>query len=203
MYTIGLTGGIASGKSTVAEMLKDLGAFIIDADEVAHEIMLPGQPAYQDVVSEFGSRVVSEDGRINREVLGDIIFNDPALRKKLNQITHPRVIDAFNNRMHEVPAGIDVAVWDVPLLIEVGMDKMVNEVWLVWIDEKIQVERLVARNRLTVKEARSRIAAQMSLGEKMKRADRLIDNRGLREETKSIVTKFYNQVLRILNQRLL
>ncbi|MGE5415900.1 MAG: dephospho-CoA kinase [Acidobacteriota bacterium] len=198
MYIIGLTGGIASGKSTVSNFLKELGAYIIDADEVAHEIMLPGQPAYKEIVDGFGPQVVGEDGLLNREKLGEMVFHDPTLRFKLNQITHPRVGSAFKERIKQAPVGTEVAVWDVPLLIETGMIKSVNEVWVVWVDRDTQRRRLMERNGLSEEAAVSRINSQMLLDDKMKYADRLIDNTGSVEETKNTVTKFYNQLLSII-----
>lgn len=198
MYKIGLTGGIASGKSTVADILRGLGAPVIDADRIAREIMLPGTPAYKDVVAGFGPDMVDASGQIDRQRLGDIVFKDPAKRLLLNRITHPRVMEEFKNHTEKLPPGTRVVVWDVPLLIETGMSQSVDEVWLVWVDEKTQKRRLMERNGLSEEEAASRIASQMPLEEKMKQADRLIDNRGPVQETKGTVTRYFNQLLRIV-----
>jgi len=200
MFIIGLTGGIASGKSTVSEILRELALPVIDADQVAREIVEPGQRAYNEIVREFGPGVVGPDGRLNRKVLGDLVFANPDLRLKLNQITHPRLWEVFDYRMQQLPPDTDIVVWDVPLLLETGMDDKVDEVWLVWVDEQMQIERLMKRDNLTEEEARSRLKAQMPLTEKMKRAHRLIDNRGTVEETRELVTSFYNEIKSIINE---
>ncbi|MGE5404495.1 MAG: dephospho-CoA kinase [Candidatus Saccharibacteria bacterium] len=201
MYIIGLTGGIASGKSTISNFLKELGAYVIDADEVAHQIMLPGQPAYKEIVDEFGPQVVGSDSLLNRDKLGDLVFHDPALRFKLNQITHHRVGTAFKECIKQAPAATEIAVWDVPLLIETGMHRSVNEVWVVWVDRETQKRRLMERNGLSEEAALSRINSQMLLDDKMKYADRLIDNTGSIEDSKVTVTRFYNQLLSIIRHR--
>ncbi|NLB18479.1 MAG: dephospho-CoA kinase [Syntrophomonadaceae bacterium] len=198
MYVIGLTGSIASGKSSVSKILKQQGIPVIDADQMAREIVEPGKPAYQDIVNEFGAQVVDADGQLNRKRLGDIIFSDPEMRNKLNSFTHPRLKEVFERRMQQLSPDDRIVVWDVPLLLETNMDKEVNEVWVVWVDNRLQVERLMQRDGLTQTEAELRIASQMPMVEKMKRADRLIDNRGTMEETEAIVTKYYKQVSSIL-----
>ncbi|MGI6515036.1 MAG: dephospho-CoA kinase [Syntrophomonadaceae bacterium] len=199
MFIIGLTGGIASGKSTVTDILRELGLPVIDADQVAREIVEPGQRAYNEIVREFGPTVVGSDGHLNRKVLGDLVFANPDLRQKLNRITHPRLWEVFDYRMQQLPPDTDIVVWDVPLLLETGMDDKVDEVWLVWVDELMQIERLMKRDNLTEEEARKRLNAQMSVKEKMKRAHRLIDNRGTVEETRELVTSFYNEVKSMIN----
>lgn len=198
MYIIGLTGGIASGKSTVSAMLKEMGLPVIDADVVAREIVEPGQRAFNDIVREFGPQVVGPDGRLERKALGDLVFANPDLRMKLNSLTHPRLWEVFDYRMQELPPDVKIVVWDVALLIETGMDKRVDEVWLVWVDEDQQIKRLMKRDHMTEAEARSRLQAQMPIEEKMKQADRLVDNRGTVEETRAIVTRFYNQLEGVL-----
>ncbi|NLV17087.1 MAG: dephospho-CoA kinase [Syntrophomonadaceae bacterium] len=198
MYVIGLTGCIASGKSTVSKMLKQKGIPVIDADQIAREIVEPGEPAYQDIVNEFGPRVVDADGQLNRKYLGDIIFSDPEMREKLNSFTHPRVQKKFEHHMQQLSPDDRIVIWDVPLLFETNMYKEVDEVWVVWVDERLQVERLMQRDGLTQPQAKLRAASQMPMVEKMKRADRLIDNRGSIEETEAIVAKYYKQVQSIL-----
>ena len=148
---------------------------------------------------EFGPRVVGPDGQLDRKALGDMIFANPELRLKLNSITHPRLWEVFDYRMQQLRPDTKIVVWDVPLLLETGMDKRVDEVWLVWVDVPMQIERLMNRDSLTEEEARQRLQAQMPIEEKMKRADRIIDNRGTIEETRKIVTKFCNEVKNFLN----
>lgn len=199
MFIIGLTGGIASGKSTVSDILEEMGLPLIDADQVAREIVEPGQRAFNDIVREFGPRVVGPDGQLDRKALADLIFANPELRLKLNRITHPRLWEVFDYRMQELPPDASIVVWDVPLLLETGMDQRVDEVWLVWVDVPLQIERLMKRDNLTEDEARNRLQAQMPIEEKMKRAHRVIDNRGTVEETRKTVTKFYNELVGMLN----
>lgn len=199
LFIIGLTGGIASGKSTVSAMLQELGLPVIDADQIAREIVEPGQRAFNDIVREFGPRVVGPDGQLDRKALGDMIFANPELRLKLNNITHPRLWEVFDYRMRQLTPDTKIVVWDVPLLLETGMDKRVDEVWLVWVDVPMQIERLKNRDNLTEEEAHQRLQAQMPIDEKMKRADRIIDNRGTIEETRETVTKFCNEVNNFLN----
>ena len=116
LFIIGLTGGIASGKSTVSNMLKEMGLPVIDADQVAREIVEPGQRAFNDIVREFGPQVVGPDGQLDRKALGNLVFAHPDLRLKLNSITHPRLWEVFDYRMQELPSDVKIVVWDVPLL---------------------------------------------------------------------------------------
>jgi dephospho-CoA kinase len=201
MYIIGLTGGIGSGKSTVASALRDLGAAVIDADKLAREIVEPGEPAFHDIVRVFGPRVVDKDGRLDRKKLGELVFNNQEYIAELNRITHPRVSERFEQQMRSLPSGTRIVVWDVPLLIESGMYRDVDAVWLVWVDASTQLQRLMDRDHCTEQEALSRIRSQMDLTEKKKLADRLIDNTGSIAETISVVTRFYNQLLRILESQ--
>lgn len=176
MYIIGLTGGIASGKSTVSAMLAELGAYIIDADKIAHEVIMPGKQAWQDIVDRFGQEILL-DGEINREKLGQLVFNDNALRSWLEEVTHPRIeAEAKRQLKMAEEEEYDIAVLDVPLLFEVGWDKLVDEVWVVYVAPKVQLSRLMARNNLKEDEALTRIRAQMSLEEKAKFSDVVIDN---------------------------
>ena len=201
LYVIGLTGGIASGKSTVSAMLKQLGAMVIDADKIAKDIMMPGEEAYVETVKEFGEAILDPEGHIDRTKLGALIFEDPAARFKLNNITHPRVIKRFAEIMEGIKGQNVVVVWDVPLLFETGMDKLVNEVWVVWTDELTQVKRLMERNGLSEEEAWQRVKSQMPLAEKIMKADRLIDNRGSVSQTQRIVEGFYHQITRIMSKK--
>jgi len=193
---VGLTGGIASGKSTVASFLKELGAYVIDADKVAREVVLPGRSAYSDIVKEFGEEILGPDGEINRSKLGGIIFQNPHARKRLNEITHPRIYNEIKKqveeRRKENPAGI--IVMDIPLLIETGMTELADEVWLAALPEKQQINRLMERDGYTEEEAEKRIKSQMPLNEKRKFAHRIIDTSGLLKDTRSQVNFFWNQI---------
>jgi len=197
MKIIGLTGGIASGKSTVSRALQDLGAIVIDADEVAHTIIEPGKPAWEDIVEHFGSEVLNPDQTIDREKLGAIVFNDPERLQELNQITHPRVGEQFKQMIKNIKSQQADAVLfiEVPLLYETHMDRICDEVWVVWVDEETQIQRLMKRDGLSREDALKRIDAQMSLDEKAKRADVVIDNRFSIEETIETATRYYNNII--------
>ncbi len=197
MKIIGLTGGIASGKSTVSRALRELGAIIIDADEVAHAIIEPGKPAWKDIVEHFGLGVLNPDQTIDREKLGAIVFNDPARLQVLNQITHPRVGEQFKQMIKDIKSQQADAVLfiEVPLLYETHMDRICDEVWVVWVDEETQIQRLMKRDGLSREDALKRIDAQMSLDEKAKRADVVIDNRFSIEETIETATRYYNNII--------
>ncbi|EAX47995.1 dephospho-CoA kinase [Thermosinus carboxydivorans Nor1] len=185
MYVIGLTGGIGSGKSTVSAMLQELGAVIIDADEIAREVVATGKPAWREIKDEFGLGVLNGNGSINRKALGEIVFSDAKQRAKLEAITHPRIQAAVETALKAArKAGVRVVVLDVPLLIEKGWDHLADAVWVVYVDERTQLERLMARDRLTEDEARARISAQMSLREKAERAHVVIDNSGSIDATR-------------------
>ncbi|MDI9480528.1 MAG: dephospho-CoA kinase [Bacillota bacterium] len=197
MKIIGLTGGIASGKSTVSRALRELGAIVIDADEVAHTIMEPGKPAWEDIIEHFGSGVLYADQTIDREKLGAIVFNNPERLQVLNQITHPRVGEQFKQIITTLRAEKSDAVLfiEVPLLYETHMERICDEVWVVWVDEETQIQRLMKRDGLSREDALKRIDAQMSLDEKARRADFVIDNRYSIEETIASATKYYNNIL--------
>lgn len=179
MKVIGLTGGIASGKSTVAEMLRRAGAEVLDADQVAREAVEPGMPALARIVEEFGPEVLTPDGRLDRPKLASIVFSDASRRERLNAIVHPAVRHRMRQAVEEwksrEPAS-RFGVLVIPLLFESGLQEMVDEVWLVAIDPENQVERLIARDRLTPEEAQKRLAAQWPLERKKALADRIIDN---------------------------
>lgn len=192
MYLIGLTGGIASGKSTVSKMLQELGAYIIDADKLAHEITKPNKPAWQDIVAAFGPAVTDASGQINRKRLGKIIFADAAARAKLEAITHPRIEEAVAVSLATArQQGCKMVVLDAPLLIEVGWHSRVDAVWVVFVDEQTQIVRLMMRDNSSYEDAMARIRAQLSLSEKLKYADVVINNSKTIENTKKQVQKFW------------
>lgn len=195
MLKIGLTGGIATGKSSVSGFLRSLGAAIIDADVLAREVVLPGKPAWQEIIKQFGPTVIHEDGSLNRKHLASIVFADEQARRKLNQITHPRVIERIYEIMSDMARqGVAAVVLDVPLLIEADMTEMVDEVWLVVAEQEQQRARLMARDGLTAKEATSRIKAQMPLSEKRRFADRVIDNTRTWAETQTQIAAAWAEI---------
>jgi dephospho-CoA kinase len=201
MIVIGLTGNIGSGKSTVASRLQSLGAKIIDADQIAREVVQPGTPALQDIAGNFGPGVLDSAGGLDRKKMASIVFADPRAIVILNQITHPRIIDEVNRKIDKfkreakTSAGAGVLVIDAPLLIEVGLDHIVDEVWVVKVDRKVQIARLAKRDGLTPEEALRRIAAQMPQEDKIKRATRVLDNSGEKSETIKQVDRFWNEML--------
>ncbi|HOF06168.1 MAG TPA: dephospho-CoA kinase [Syntrophales bacterium] len=186
MLNVGLTGGIASGKSTVAQMLVELGAVHIDFDVLAHRVERPGQPAWEELVAAFGREILNGDETINRAVLGEVVFRDAARRERLNAIVHPAVFASWRRELEDIEKQSPHAVVlsDVPLLFEVGAEGMVDLVLLVYIPPAEQLRRLMLRNGYTRPEAEARLASQMSIDAKLARADLVIDNRGTREETR-------------------
>lgn len=178
MLVIGLTGGIASGKSTVSSFLRQLGAVIIDADVIAREQVAPDSPGWLEIRRCFGEEYFNGDGLLNRKKLGELVFNSPAAREKLNSILHPKIIQAVRERIktYQEAAEVQLIVVDAPLLIETGMSDLADEVWVVSIDRSEQINRLMQRDRLSQAEAESRLLMQMPLEEKLLYADRVIDN---------------------------
>jgi len=192
---IGLTGGIASGKSAVSAMLKDLGAKVINADLVSRQVVEPGKPAWQQIVDEFQESILNKDGTINRKKLGEIVFSDPAKLDRLNKITHPYIIAEIEQQIAEHRAsGEGVLVLEAPLLLELGLERMVDEVWVVAVKPEVQLKRLMERDKLSVKEAQLRIESQMPLEEKLKKADRVIDNSGTLQETWDQVERIWSSL---------
>ncbi|MGB3307522.1 MAG: dephospho-CoA kinase [Thermomicrobiales bacterium] len=187
---LGVTGSIASGKSTVVSMLKELGATHIDADLVYRELVQPGKPLLGELVASFGEGIIAEDGSLDRSALGRIVFSDPEALAQLDRITHPAIIAEIDRRVDAIPSG--VVVIDAVKLVESGHADHCDVVWVVTIDPEIQVTRLTNRNRLEVVEARQRVAAQPPLAAKLARADRVIDNSGTLDETRAQVLAAWN-----------
>lgn len=182
---VGLTGGIASGKSTVAKMLKELKIPVIDADIAAREVVEIGEDAYRKIVEHFGAEVLHEDQTINREKLGEIVFNNKEEREVLNQIVHPAVRQRMLRQKDTyLDEGHSAIVMDIPLLFESNLTHMVDKVILVYVDEGVQRKRLMERNHLSEQEANSRITSQMPLNDKVSLADAVINNNGTINETK-------------------
>jgi len=179
MRIIGLTGSIASGKSTVSAILREIGAPVIDADAIVHELQRPGTEVTAAIAREFGPGVIRPDGTLDRAALGRIVFADPERRRALEAIVHPAVRAEMLRRIESLrQEGRPAVVLDIPLLYESGWDRFVDEVWVVFVDRDTQKARLMARNGLSPEDAEVRIAAQADLDEKARRADRVIDNRG-------------------------
>ena len=186
MQVIGLTGGIATGKSTVSAMLKKAGARIIDADRIARAVVKKGLPAYRDIVDHFGSGVLLPDGEIDRNVLGDIIFNDPQKKQLLNRIVHPRVKKEVNRQLKRIETTHPkaVAILDIPLLIEAGMHNDLSDIIVVYAPQHIQIKRLMQRDRISEADALARVRSQMPIEEKKQQATIVIDNSGTIENTR-------------------
>ncbi|MGG3999985.1 dephospho-CoA kinase [Anoxybacillus kestanbolensis] len=185
VLTIGLTGGIASGKSTVAAMFRDLHIPVIDADEIAHRVTAIDGEAYQLIVETFGSDILDSNGAIDRRKLGAIVFHDEQKRKQLNAIVHPLVRKHMLQQKEQYARKREKAVvLDIPLLFESNLEHLVDRILVVYVDEQIQLRRLCERNGFSFEEAWARIKSQMPLEQKRKKADAVIDNNGTIEQTK-------------------
>lgn len=180
---IGITGGIASGKSTVTGSLRQQGYQVIDADQVVHELQEPGERLYQALLSAFGPVILQENGRLDRLKLGAMIFGNPQLLEQSSQIQNQIIREELAGRRDLLAEKEDIFFMDLPLLFELGYETWFDQVWLVDVTEETQLSRLMARNDLSQEEAEKRIAAQLSLQEKRNRADVLIDNNGPLELT--------------------
>jgi dephospho-CoA kinase len=176
----GLTGGIASGKSTVSGFFADAGARIIDADEIARAVVRRGSPAYNEIIDFFGDSILLPDGEIDRKRLGDIIFNDPGKKARLDAIVHPRVYKRSQALIAQIAARTPeaVVILDIPLLLEAGMETGLQEVIVVYVPESLQLKRLMNRDGLDRQAAMARIHSQIPIEEKRGRASIVIDNSG-------------------------
>lgn len=192
MNIVGLTGGIASGKSTVSRILERLGAVVVDADQLAREAVMPGTSAHRSIVAAFGEGILLPDGSIDRKALGSIIFADSSARKRLEAITHPAIRELAERRLAELSrSGVSVAVYMAALLIEAGAADRVDEVWVVYVDRETQVRRVMARDGLSRSEAEQRLAAQMPMEEKAARGQVVVDNNGTPEELERRVEEIW------------
>jgi len=191
-----LTGGVGSGKSTVSWMFADLGAEVIDADQLAREVVAPGQPALKEIVDTFGREFLRGDGTLDRPRLADLIFSDPTARTWLNAITHPRIQSRMAEEIAARESRDGILLLDIPLLYENRRTSVVEAVVVVWVDRATQLQRLVQRDGLTEAEARRRIAAQLSLDVKRERADYVVNNTltldATREQVAEVYRKFRN-----------
>ncbi len=191
---LGLTGGLATGKSTAAEILASLGAEIIDADRIAHQVLEPEGEAYSDVVAYFGRTILTEDGKVDRKKLGRIVFSSPDRRQQLEKLTHPHILAEIERRLEEARESSRI-VLEAPLLFETGLEKLVEETWVISARLEIQIARLKRRDGLDREEALRRINAQLSLKEKRKRADLVIENNSTKAELKEKVAKAWKDWL--------
>jgi dephospho-CoA kinase len=196
MLVAGLTGSIATGKSTVSGILKELGAFIVDADRAAHEVVLPGTKAFNEIVRIFGKEILHKSGEIDRERLGRIIFNDSAMRSILEEVVHPEVVHSMDEQIRSIKSGFPdaVVILDVPLLIETGMHKGVGEVIVVYCPEDMQITRLMVRDNISREDALAKVRSQISIEEKRRYATLLIDNSASRDNTRIKVEDLYGRL---------
>lgn len=196
MLIIGLTGGIGSGKSTVAEMLRRLGAVVINSDQVAHEAYLPHQNMWPQVVDAFGTDILGEGDVIDRRKLGALVFQDPAARHRLEEIVHPwtyqRVVELLAELAQQDAA---VVVLEVPLLIEAGWDRLVDQVWVTYAPEEIVLQRLQQRDGMTPEQALARMRAQIPAEERLQRADVAIDTSGSVADVRAQVRQLWDEAV--------
>jgi len=196
---VGLTGGIVGGKSTVASMFKDLGAKIVDADKLGHSVILPHRPAWEKIIRLFGKDILRNDLTIDRERLGKIVFTNQTLLKKLNEITHPEIIKMIKKEIDLVKNTTynqeKILIIDAALIYEAKMDRLMDKIIVVYIDEDEQAKRLVKRDNLSKEEALQRIKSQMPMKEKVKMADYVIDNSNSLDKTKKQVETIWQSLV--------
>jgi dephospho-CoA kinase len=193
MIVVALTGGIASGKTTVGQMFAEEGALVIDFDALSRAVVEPQKPAWHEIVHTFGKRILRTDGAIDRNRLGRIVFSDPEKRKKLEQIVHPRVLNAYEEQIRRIREKNRqaIVVADVPLLMETRIEARFEKVIVVYAPPESQRMRLLQRNGSSRRSARDRLASQMPLEEKVRDADFVIDNGASLEETRHQVKQVY------------
>lgn len=181
---LGLTGGIATGKSTVTAMLRERGIPVIDADQIAREVVEPGKPAYEAIVRHFGRDILLEDGQLDRKKLGEVVFSDEAERQKLNAIVHPEVRRVMRQEAEVAEAnGAQIVFMDIPLLYESKLQYLVEKIVVVYAPSDMQLARMMERDELDEEQAKKRLRAQFPIDQKKLEADFLIDNSQSREET--------------------
>lgn len=195
MLLVGLTGGIASGKSTVSAMLAERGAIVLDADLIAREIVEPGQETWSKIVEHFGPQILAQDRKINREKLASIVFADPVKRALLNELTHPKVMAIIADRLEDLRPTASIVVCDIPLLTEVsGASSMFDLVVVVQASPQTQIDRLTATRAMSAGDAAARIDAQASAQERRALADIVIDNDGDRASLTHSVEQLWNDL---------
>lgn len=199
MLHIGLTGGIACGKSTIARMLEERGAYLIDLDVLTHDVEEPDRAAWKGIVDYFGTEVLNEDRTINRAKLGAIVFADPMKLERLNGIVHPAVYDEWYRLVKDIykknPAAIVLS--DVPLLIEQDLNSIFDVIAVVYISPDEQVERLMIRNGFKFEDAKARVASQMSIDDKIEYADIVINNQGSIDEARKTIDVLWQEFLKL------
>ncbi len=191
---IGLTGSIGCGKTTAANIFKELGAAIIDADEIAREIVKPQSLAWQEIINTFGEKVLYPDLTINRQYLGELIFNDMAARGRLNQITHPRIKEEINKQIQE--QNNKIVIIDAPLLIEAGVHSIVDKIIVVVASRDTQINRLKLRNFLSDLQIKARLDSQLPLENKIEKADYIIDNNDSILETIGQIKRIWEELIK-------
>lgn len=196
MYRIGLTGSIATGKSTVTNMLKELGAFVIDCDKTARDVVAPGTRGLAKIEAAFGKDAIGADGSMDRVYIGDLVFRNPEMKKRLENILFPLIFEALDAELLrlEREGATPVVFLDMPLLYEVKYDSYVDEVWLVYVPFEVQLSRLMKRNGYTKEEALLRIHSQISVDKKKSLAQQVIDNSGTLEDTKKQVRSLWERL---------
>ncbi len=202
MLKVGLTGGIASGKSTVSRIFASFGAKVLDADEVAREVLLPGQPAWTRLRQVFGQEFFHPDGTVKRKQLRKLVFADPEKRSQLNAIVHPEVMKEINRRSEILSSSVQTGVLlvDVPLLLEVGVANRFDKVIVVYVSKSVQISRLQQRDGISEEEAKQALKAQMALSKKVGQADYVIDNSGTLEETLAQVRKVWEELIKLARE---
>lgn len=188
-FILGVTGGIATGKSTVVDVFRKAGVPIVDGDLIAREIVEPGQPALKALVAAFGEEILTED-RLNRKKLGEIVFNDPAKRQLLDRLLDGYLRGAITDQIKEAAKTAPLVVADIPLLYEADYQQYMDQVVVVYIPKELQLTRLMQRDHLTKEAALQRMKSQLSIEEKRQKADFLFDNQGTREETRQQVLRW-------------
>jgi dephospho-CoA kinase len=203
MLIVGLTGGVASGKTAASQVLKEEGAYIIDADQIARELVQPQKPAWNELIRAFGKDILQEDGSIHRKKLAEKVFADPKQRKRLNQILHPRIKEEMGRRTKEIgqkdPEAI--VVIDAPLLVELGDHYEMDKLIVVTSTQTQQIERLKERDGIGPEAALKILSSQMSLGEKVKLADFIIGNEGSLEETKKRAREVFKELKKVMRKK--
>ncbi|EHD1586415.1 dephospho-CoA kinase [Listeria monocytogenes] len=195
--TIGLTGSVATGKSTVSNMIQQAGIPLVDADIAARKVVEPGTEGLKEIVAYFGEEILLADGTLNRAKLGEIIFKDKEKREKLNEITHPRVKDyMLEARERFFRAGEELVFFDIPLLFESHLESLVDQIVVVWTTPETELKRLMERNNLTKEDALRRIESQMGIDEKARKADFVIDNNESLEKTQKQVYTFIERFVK-------